>query len=192
MDYVEYLKRNIKSLELIAFHSPKKAQNAIRIMKYICENCDDNNQLTIMQKDLELALNLPHGTASLAIRSVLIPAGIIVKEGDPPATITLLDDLIPNVTGAQIKFLRKFNETFQETTMKTMCWSEEKHQYGFYTMSKSAVAVYQEKQRNEMLQQYRGTVEYLLQDMGCEKIVWEIPSLFIPPKVSNSKTDVES
>ena len=90
MDYVEYLNRNIKSLELLAFHSPKKAQHAIQIMKYICENCDENNQLTIMQKDIENALGLPHGTASTAISSVLIPAGIIIKEGGPPATITLV------------------------------------------------------------------------------------------------------
>ena len=73
--------------------------------------------------------------------------------------------------------------------MKTMCWSEEKKKYGFFTMSKSAVVLYQEKQRNEMLQQYRGTVEYLLKDMSCEKIVWNSPPFVISSEVCKNEKD---
>ena len=73
--------------------------------------------------------------------------------------------------------------------MKTIRWSEEKRQYGFFTMSKSAVALYQEKQRNKMLQQYRGTVEYLLKDKGCEKIEWNSPSLTISSKALKNEKD---
>jgi len=177
MNYVDYITRNMKSLESIAFHTPKKARHSIDIMKYICENCDEKKRLTIMQKDLENALEMPHGTASTAINFVLIPAGIIKTQGRSPATITLQDPLTPIVTGTQIKFNRQFDKTFQEIGMKTMCWSAETKKYGFYTMSKEAVVLCQENQRSEMIQQYRDTIAYLLKGMGCEKIEWDIPSI---------------
>jgi|GEM_PF-4223759 len=182
MDYVDYLKRNLKSLESIAYHTPKKAQDAIHNMKYICENCDGNNQVKFMQKNIEDALGMHHGTASIAINVVLVPAGIIKTEGRSPATITLQDPLTPIETGTQKKFIRQLNETFEEIVMQTMCWSEEKKKYGYFTMSKEMVALYQEKKRIALIQQFRDTIEYLLKDMGVEKMEWDSSALIAAPE----------
>ena len=183
MDYVDYVTRNMKSLEAIAYHTPKKAQNAIQLMKYICENCDENKQVKIMQKDVEDALGLPHGTASIAINFVLVPAGIIKTEGRSPATITQLDPLTPIETGTQKRYFRQFNETYKVVSLQSRYWSEEKQKYEFSTMSKEAVALSMEKQRTAMIQQFRDTIEYLLKDISNEEIVWDLSLLIIPTEV---------